>query len=190
MHRGRGFLMLHKIPARYQTMGLFALAYGVLYFFYAWFDFLPKWDAYGYSFLHGSPLAGYLFVDPLFLGIPFVGFGLMFIAIRWALHTFKDEQILSVPFALGFVILSYLAYFMAMVMYYWNNAFLSFQMQGQASPLLGSLGFTIDFVVKNFLEQLLQSPFFLFVLSALAGWIVFVLVHRFFSISHANHSST
>jgi hypothetical protein len=181
--------MLHKIPARYQTLGLFALAYILLYLIYVSFDFLPKWDAYGYSILHGSPLAGYLFVDPLFLGIPFVGFGLMFIAIRWALHTFKDEQILSVPFALGFVILSYVAYFMAMVMYYWNNAYLSFQMQGQPSPLMGSLGFTVDFVVKNFLEQLLQSPFFLFVLSALAGWVVFVLVHRHFPARAANSLS-
>lgn len=170
--------MLHKIPARYQTVGLFALSYALLYFIYAWFDFLPKWDAYGVALLRGQPLSGYLFVDPLFLGIPFVGFAFMWIAIRWASHTFNDEQILSVPFALAFVVLSYASFFMALVMYYWNNAYLSALGQGKESPLLSSLGFTIDFVVQRFLDLLLQSPFFVLVLSALAGWIVFVLVHK------------
>ena len=180
MYLVRVQLMLHKIPARYQTVGLFAVAYVLLYFIYAWFDFLPKWDAYGTAFLHAKQAGGYLFIDPLFLGIPFVGFALMWIAIRWALYAFEDEQILSVPFALSFVVLSYLAFFVGLVMYYWNNAYLSFLIQGQASPGVGSLVFTIDFVVKNFLDLLLQSPFFLLILSWRFGWIVFVLVHRHF----------
>lgn len=179
--------MLHKIPARYQTMGLFVLSYVLLYLIFALFDFLPKWDAYGTAFLHGQALSGYVFVDPLFLGAPFVGFALMWVAIRWALRTFNDEQILSVPFALVFVVLSYAAYFMAMVMYYWNNAYLTFLFQGQSSPLMGSLVFTLDFVTQKFLEQLLQSPYFVLVLAALLGWVSFVLVHKHFS-PHSIHT--
>lgn len=181
--------MLHKIPARYQTIGLFVLSYALLYFIYAWFDFLPKWDAYGTAFLHGRELGGYLFIDPLFLGIPLVGFALMWVAIRWYANTFNDEQILSVPFALGFVVLSYASFFLALVMYYWNNAYLSFAIQGDASPFWASFIYTIDFTLKNFLEMLLQSPFFVLVLSALAGWVVFVLVHKHIP-HHMSHRST
>lgn len=188
MHRVRVHYMLHKIPARYQTIILFVISYILLYLTYALFDFLPKWDAYGFRFLRGDPLTGYLFIDPLFLGIPFIGFGLMWVAIRWSLHTFKDEQILSIPFALGFVVLSYLAYFVAMVMYYWNNAYLLLLSQGNSSPTMKSLSMAIDFVFTNFLEQILQSPFFVFILSALLGWVSFVLVHRTFSRSHSSPS--
>jgi len=182
--------MLTKIPARYLTIIFFAVSYALLYFLYAWFDFLPDWDAYGRVFLTGVPSNGYLFIDPLFLGIPIVGFAFMWIAIRWALSTFENDQILSIPFALLFVASSYVAFFVASLMFYWNNGYLVFIAQGNASPLIASLGFTIDFVLKNFLDQILQSPFFVFVLSALLGWVSFILVHRVLTHESAHHASS
>ena len=177
------------IPSKYRPLGLFAVSYLLLYLIYAIFDFLPKWDAYGYRMLRGQELSGYLFVDPLFLGIPLVGFALMWIAIKWSLKTFEDEQILSVPFALGFVILSYLAFFVADVMYFWNNAYLVAMAQGVASPTMSSLSQAIDFVVQNFLDHLLKSPFFLMVLAALLGWFSYYLIHKVFHHSHHSNSS-
>lgn len=180
--------MLTKILARYLTILMFVLSYALLYFLYAWFDFLPDWDAYGRMFLTGVPASGYVFIDPLFLGIPIIGFGLMWMAIRWALSTFENDQILSLPFALVFVALSYVAFYVASVMFYWNNAYLVFLSQNNASPLIASLGFTMDFVLKNFLDQILKSPFFVFVLSALLGWVSFILVHRVLTHSTPHHA--
>jgi hypothetical protein len=155
---------------------------------YASLDFLPKWDAYGYSFLRGLPVSGYAFIDPLFLGIPLVGFALMWVAISWYKHTFDDEQILSIPFALGFVILSYASYYVADVIYFWNNAFLVATSRGESSPFWASLSAAMDFVTQNFLDHLLQSPFFVLVLSALLGWASYYLVHKVFS--HSHHAPT
>lgn len=172
------------IPTKYRPLVFFVVSYILLYLIYAIFDFLPKWDAYGYRLLRGEALNGYLFIDPLFLGIPIVGFALMWIAIKWAIHTFQDEQILSIPFALGFVVLSYLAFFVADVMFYWNNAFLVELSQGKASPTWSSLTLAIDFVAQHFLDHLLQSPFFVMVLAALLGWVSYYLIHKVFRRSH------
>jgi|GEM_PF-7015476 len=176
------------IPSKYRPLLLFVLSYVLLYLVYASFDFLPKWDAYGYSFLRGQPISGYAFVDPLFLGIPIVGFALMWVAISWYKKSFNDEQILSVPFALGFVVLSYASFYVTEVVYYWNNAYLVAQAQGRASPAVDSLSAAMDFVSQNFLDHLLNSPFFVLVLAALLGWFSYYLVHKVFS--HTPHSTT
>ncbi len=172
------------IPSKYRPVLLFVFSYVLLYLVYASFDFLPKWDAYGYSFLRGQPISGYAFVDPLFLGIPLVGFALMWVAISWYKKSFDDEQILSVPFALGFVVLSYVAFFVADVIYFWNNAFLLATAQGRPSPVWESLSAAMDFVSQSFLDHLLQSPFFVLVLAALLGWVSYYLVHKVFPHSH------
>jgi hypothetical protein len=142
-------------------------------------DFLPKWDGYGSSFLSGKNPTGYLFVDPLLWLIPLIGFVFAWLSISWYLRHFKDEKILSVLYALGFVLVSYIAFFVAMIGYYWNNAFLQAMVQGQANPGIVSLGTVMSFVMGNFLERILHSPFFLFILSALLGWMAYVVIHSY-----------
>lgn len=180
---------LTMISPRYRPLGLFVLSYLLLYLLYALVDFLPNWDAYGPSFFRGTPILGYAFIDPLFLGISLVGFSMMWIAIRWYASTFHDDQILSVPFALGFVVLSYGAFFLADLLYYWNNAFLVAMAQGNPSPLWSSFGAATDFVAQNFLDHILQSPFFVFILAALLGWFSYYLIHRVFSHAAPAHHS-
>jgi hypothetical protein len=159
----------------------FLVSFVLLYFFYATQDFLPKWDGYGYQILKGQPLSGYLFVDPLFMFIPLVGFAFMWVALSWYLRRFKDEQILSIPFALVFVVASYTSFFIAIVGYFWNNAFLVAVARGDPSPGLNSFGITWSFAWENFMDLLLKSPFFLFVLSAVLGWLSYILIHKYWN---------
>lgn len=173
----------------HKALALFAISYVFLYVLYAALDFLPAWDAYGSSLLRGHTLNGYLFVDPLFLFMPFVGFGLMWIALDWASAHFAKEKLFSILFGLGFVVASYVAYFVALIGFYWNNAYLVALSRGEASPGFSSFGVTWQFVTANFLEHMLGSPFFVFVLSALLGWISFVIVHQHWS-SASSHAHT
>ncbi len=177
-----------------KALGLFVLSYVLLYFAYVWLDFLPKWDGYGSTILHGQKLQGYLFVDPLFLFLPFVGFSLMWLALSGYSRHFKDDFLLSIPFALVFVVVSYLAYFVALIGYFWNNAYLVALAQGKSDAGFSSFGITFNFAVENFMDQLLKSPFFVFVLSALLGWVSFVIIHKYWgeTLPHhsASHSST
>ncbi len=158
---------------------LLVVSYVFLYLLYASLSFLPKWDGYGQSFFSGKPFDGYVFVDPLLWLIPLIGFLFAWVSISWYLRHFKDEQILSVPFALGFVIISYVTFFIALFGYFWNNAFLTAMVQGKPSPGFYSFGPTWAFVSSHFVEQLLPSPYFLFVLSALLGWVSYVLIHSY-----------
>ncbi|MDP2667071.1 MAG: hypothetical protein Q8P05_06240 [Candidatus Diapherotrites archaeon] len=175
--------------ARPMKIGIFlVLTYVILYLVYLVFDFLPKWDAYGHSLFQGVPLQGYLFVDPLFWGIPLIGFIFVWLGMEWyALH-FKDDFVLSIPFALMWVVLGYVAWFFSMVGYYWNNAFLVALNKGDAYPGIVSLSPTIDFVMQNFLDFLLKSPFFLFVLAGLLGWVSFVIIHRYWDEPLPHHT--
>ena len=170
-----------------KTVVLFVLSYVLLYVLYAIVSFLPKWDAYGYRILSGQALTGYLFVDPLYLFIPFVGFFLMIAGLSWAHRLFKDERLFSIFFAFGFIVVSYFAFFVALVGYFWNNAFLLAQSQGVAGAGFVSFGQTVGFVIENFWDRLLGSPYFLFVLAALLGWVSFVIVHNHWKDAH--HSS-
>lgn len=158
---------------------LLLVSYVFLYLLYLGLDFLPKWDGYGTSILSGAPSTGYVFVDPLLWLIPLIGFVFTWLSISWYLRHFKDEQILSVPFALGFVIVSYATFFIALFGFFWNNAFLTAMVQGRPNPGFYSFGPTWAFVSSNFVDQLLPSPFFLFVLSALLGWVSYVVIHSF-----------
>jgi hypothetical protein len=158
---------------------LLLVSYVLLYLVYLLLDFLPKWDGYGLVFFLSGDPAAYRFVDPLFWFIPLVGFMFSWLSVSWYLRHFKDESVLSIPYALGFVLVSYVVFFIAMVGYYWNNAFLTAMVQGKPSPGWMSLGPTISFVVENFLDALLQSAYFLFILAALLGWASYVVVHSY-----------
>lgn len=158
---------------------LLLVSYVFLYFLYLFLDFLPKWDGYGTAFLSGGASNAYVFVDPLFGLMPLIGFAFAWLSISWYLRRFKDESILTVPYALGFVILSYVTYFIALFGYFWNNAFLTAMVQGRPNPGFFSFGPTWAFVSSNFVDQLLPSAFFLFVLSALLGWVSYVVIHSF-----------
>lgn len=178
---------MHSRHVKYLVF--FLVSYIFLYFLYASVDFLPKWDAYGVSILRGIPLEGFLFIDPLFLGIPVVGFVVMILALNAYRHHFKDEFVLSIPFALLFVVGSYVSFFVALMGYYWNNAYLVAIAQGTASAGLTSFGPALTFVMNNFLDQLLASPFFAFVLAALLGWLSYVIIFRYWNDSHSAHES-
>lgn len=161
---------------------LFVVSYVFLYLLYATQAFLPKWDIFGYSILSGTPITGYAFVDPLFLVIPFIGFWLMWLALEWYEHHFKDDFVRNVPFALLYMVAAYVVWFLAMIGYFWNNAYLSDLARGGNGS--SSLGVTFQFVQGQFVEQLLQSPFFVLVLAGLLGWISYLLIHRFWGEKH------
>lgn len=171
-----------------KALVLLVASYVVLYVLYATQSFLPKWDGYGSQILSGHALTGYLFVDPLSWLIPLIGFVFMWLSISWYLNHFKDDQVLSVLFALAFVIGSYFAFFVALFVLYWNNAFLATMAQGSANAGFGSLGLTWSFVTTNFIDQLLASPFFLFILSALLGWVSYLIVHNYWGEKHGHVS--
>lgn len=158
---------------------LLLVSYVLLYLVYISLDFLPKWDGYGSTFFSGPNPDAYQFVNPLFWFMPLIGYAFAWLCISWYLRHFKDGNILSVLHALGFVIISYFAFFIAMVGYYWNNAFLGAMVQGKANPGWVSLGPVISFVMENFLDHILKSAFFLFVLSVLAGWAAYGLIHSY-----------
>ncbi|MEK6820930.1 MAG: hypothetical protein AABY11_00840, partial [archaeon] len=80
---------------------------------------------------------------------------------------------------LVFVVASYAAFFVAMMGYFWNNAFLSVLSRGGENAGFASFGVALEFVVENFLGYLLNSPFFLFTLSLLLGWVSFVVIRRY-----------
>ncbi len=168
---------------------LFVASYVLLYLTYAFLNFLPKWDAYGYAWLAGQPLQGYLFVDPLFLFIPLIGFSFMVLTLDAGRKHFNSEFVFSVLFALGFTVLSYAAFYVALVVYYWNNAYLNSLAQGKPDTSFATLSFTMDFAFKNFWDFLLQSPFFVLILSALLGWASFVIVHKFW-VAHPAHAAS
>lgn len=169
-----------------RVLAVWAVSYVILYLVYALADFLPKWDAYGVSWLKGAPISGYAFVDPLFVFIPFVGFVVAWLATRWAFDEW-GEIVLAIPSALVGVIMAYLSFGVALVGYFWNNAFLVSFGRGEPNPGWSSLSFTIEYVLENFLDLLIQSPFFLLVLSLLLGWVSFVLTRT--SHAHATPSS-
>lgn len=173
----------------FKTIVFFVVGYVLLYLIYATQAYLPKWDGYGSAIFSGQPLSGYLFVDPLFLFIPIVGFSLVWLSISWFLRHFKDEQVLSIPFALAFLIGSYVAFFVALIGYYWNNAYLVTIAQGDPSPAAASFGFTWQYVFTNYVTLLLASPFFLFILSGLWGWIAYVLIHQFWNERLPHHTA-
>ncbi len=169
-------------PSRFvKALLFFVVGYVLLYLIYATQSFLPKWDGYGSAIFSGQPLSGYLFVDPLFLFIPFIGFAFMWLSISWFLRHFKDEQVLSIPFALVFLIGSYIAFFVALIGYFWNNAYLVALSQGSPSPAATSFGFTWEYAFANYVTHLLNSPFFLFVLAGLWGWVSYVLIHQYWN---------
>ncbi|MEK6902684.1 MAG: hypothetical protein AABX02_03815 [archaeon] len=172
-----------------KALVFFVVGYVLLYLLYATQSFLPKWDGYGASIFSGQPLSGYLFVDPLFLLIPLIGFAFMWLSISWFLHHFKDEQVLSIPFALVFLVGSYLSFFVALIGYYWNNAYLVALANGDPSPATASFGFTWGYALSNFVTLLLASPFFLFVLAGLWGWVSYILIHRYWNERLPHHAA-
>ncbi|MFH0970227.1 MAG: hypothetical protein V1776_02080 [Candidatus Diapherotrites archaeon] len=155
------------------------VSYVFLYFLYSTQDFLPKWDGYGSRILNGQPLEGYLFVDPLFLFIPVIGFVFAWLSVSWYLRHFRDEQILSIPAALVYVVGSYFAFFIAVLFFFWNNSFLVVMSRGSSNATIESFGFAWEYTLTNFLDFLLQSPFFLFVLAGLLGWVSYWIIHRY-----------
>ncbi|QQR92704.1 MAG: hypothetical protein IPJ89_00465 [Candidatus Iainarchaeum archaeon] len=168
----------------WKALVLFVISYVVLYLLYATQEFLPKWDIFGYSFLRGDPITGYAFIDPLFLFIPFIGFWLMWLGLEWYEHHFKDEFVLNVPFALLYMVAAYAVWFVAMLGYYWNNAYLVEIARGGKNAASASFAATLAFVQEQFIPQLLQSPFFVFVLAGLLGWVSYLLVRRFWGEKH------
>ncbi len=161
-----------------KALVLFVISYVFLYLLYATQDFLPKWDIFGYSFLSGTPIEGYAFMDPLFLFIPFIGFWLMWLGLDWYSHHFKDDFIFNVPFALLYMVASYVVWFVALMGYFWNNAYLVELARGGKNAGSASFAATFSFVQAQFITQLLQSPFFVFVLAGLLGWISYLITHR------------
>lgn len=155
------------------------VAYIFLYVLYVWVDFLPDWDAYGISLLNGVPLTGFLFVDPLLWLIPFVGFSFVWIGLSSYIRYFNSESVLSIPFGLVYLVSSYAVWFLAMLFYFWNNSFLVQQANGSPNPFFDSLPPVVDFVFQSFNDFLLKSPYFLFVLAGLLGWVSFVLIHKY-----------
>lgn len=164
-----------------KAWGLFVISYALLYVLYASQDFLPKWDIFGVSFLKGQAITGYAFIDPLFLIIPVIGFWLMWWALEWYSNYFKDEFVFGILFALVFMVASYVVWLVALMGYYWNNAFLVAVAQGNPNPASASFGQTMSFAFEKFFELLLQSPYFVFVLSGLLAWISFVIVHKYWN---------
>ncbi len=161
-----------------KAIGLFVISYVLLYLLYATQDFLPKWDIFGVSFLSGTPITGYAFIDPLFLLIPFIGFWLMWLGLEWYSSHFKDDFVLNVPFALLYMVAAYAVWFVALVGYFWNNAYLVEISRGGKNVLSASFAATLKFVQDQFIPQLLQSPYFVFVLAGLLGWVSYVIVQR------------
>ena len=161
-----------------KAIGLFVLSYVLLYLLYATQDFLPKWDIFGVSFLSGAPIMGYAYVDPLFLLIPFIGFWLMWLGLEWYSSHFKDDFAVNVPFALLYMVAAYVVWFVALMGYFWNNAYLVEISRGGKNILSASFSATLKFVQEQFIPQLLQSPYFVFVLAGLLGWVSYVIVQR------------
>jgi hypothetical protein len=176
-----------------KALVLFVISYVLLYILYATQDFLPKWDIYGYSFLKGLPINGYAFIDPLFIFIPLLGFWLVWLALEWYEQNFKDHLVMGIPFALGYMVVSYVVWGIAMFGYYWNNAYLVALAQGNSTTTASaSFSTTIQFIQTNFIPQLLPSPYFTFILAGLLGWLAFVIVHSFWGerIPEATHHTT
>jgi hypothetical protein len=167
--------------------GILALVitYVILYSLYVTQSFLPAWDAYGLNILNGVPLEGFLFVDPLLWLLPLVGFSFMWIGLSHYIRYFKSESVLSIPFGLVYLISCYVIWFFTLIFYYWNNAFLIQQAQGDPSPFVSSFSPAVDFVMQSFNDSLLASAFFLFVLAGLFGWVSFVIIHNYFNKDHS-----
>jgi hypothetical protein len=76
----------------------------------------------------------------------------------------------------------------ALMGYFWNNAYLVEIARGGKNVLSASFAATFKFVQDQFIPQLLQSPYFVFVLAGLLGWVSYVIVQRVWNDTPPSHT--
>ena len=172
---------------------LFALSYLILFFLANWATISSSTDITG--FRHWNFSSNIFTWDYSFFFLPIAGFFLMYLAIDW-IESFFETKFLRSPFFLVFVILlSFAAFFVAV---FWldcnlvslstdpgtksictqNGANTTMQILSQhqeqrnifLKTISSVLPFTSPWLSTNFMNEYLQSPYFMFVLGAIFGW--------------------
>ena len=156
---------------------LFALTYFILFFLPALTNFIsPEIALHEWGFTLNPSMLDYTF----FL-MPFIGFFFIYFLVDWANEFFESNSASTVYFPLLFVVFSFLAFFVQLIVYYGNIVALGVA-QGNPNLILDvSLGFACQSAVLPvgelqvytvcFWNTLRADTFLVFVFSGLAGWI-------------------
>jgi hypothetical protein len=133
---------------------LFLVSYVSLYFLGV---FTPLHD-WGFTFDFGR-------LDYMYFLLPITGFFLMYYTIPFLNNFFGDNTATKWFFPIIFFIVSLIAFFTALYFYFANIVSLS---NANVNPV----------ELFDFWQQLFDSAFFVFVLSAILGWISFMIIHK------------
>jgi hypothetical protein len=118
-----------------------------------------------YSPLHTIAFSGNIFqTDYLFFSLPIAGYFMMYFAVGWLDSYFGNRFGHSPVVPVALIVLSIPAYFVVLFWYFQNLS----QLAGQEYP------------VFDFWQHFIDSPFIIFVISALGGWLSRIALDDFF----------
>ena len=172
---------------------LFALSYLIIFFLANWASISNSTDITG---LREWSFSSNIFMwDYSLFFLPIAGFFLMYLLIDWAESYFETKFMRSAWFPVFVIILSFVAFFLAVFWLECNLISMStdpgtksictqkgaeatmgllLQHANQNNILLKTtsslLTFTSPWLSSNFTNEFLRSPYFMFVLGALFGW--------------------
>lgn len=165
-----------KFPFKAKVAVLFILSYLVLFLLAALNPQMQDWESFITPLIQGHPSEASPFYDPLFLLIPIPAFFLVFMGIKWVNDNF-DKIGDSYFFPIGFVIVSYAAFFTAASAFYMNNYLLYYTQTAPDNAFGKALQQSTDYVLKNFTSLILGNAFFVFALAGVLGWVSYKIVH-------------
>ncbi|MFH1752393.1 MAG: hypothetical protein ABH821_05660 [archaeon] len=128
----------------FQLLVLFILFYTVMYFV-STFTEIQNWDS------------------PMFYLIPIPAFFFLYFLVDWVNETYKTKLGLQVWYPIAFLVVSLLAYFVAVYWYYHN---IHVVLSGLEQP------------VFDYFAELKQSAFLQFIVFGLLGWVSRIIIEK------------
>lgn len=165
-----------KFPYKGKIAVLFILSYLVLFLLAALNPQMQDWESFLTPIIQGQAPDSNPFYDPLFLLIPIPAFFFVFLGIKWANENF-DKIGDSYLFPIGFIVISYAAFYTAASAFYMNNYLLYYEQADPSNAFGKALQQSTDYVIKNFTSLILGNAFFIFALAGVLGWVSYKIVH-------------
>lgn len=103
----------------------------------------------------------YKFDSPMLFALPIIGFFMVCLICEFASGHYETNLKTNIYFPLLFVVLCFIAYWLQLYVYFGNISYLS----GQSIPF-------------DFFGELRNSPFLVFVLAGLLGWLASLILEK------------
>ncbi|AJF60705.1 MAG: hypothetical protein J4224_01455 [Candidatus Diapherotrites archaeon] len=147
---------------------LFILSYILLYSLGAVFGALTGFRDWGFT-------TNIFKLDYFYFLIPIPAFFFMFFLVDWIEQYFETKLTRNFIFPVFFVALALIAYYVAVFWFYCNL----FSLAEESVCSANGSSAAMQYVSQTFVSSLLQSPYIIFVLAAVLGWLSKLLVERF-----------